>query len=185
MSSLLNDLVGKAQSLLNDFVTRSTNVYDASKNRIIISGLTLDGVVSATISSQVTGTVPESVDEAYFAFYDTWGSMVLQVELLPTAKAVDALQGLHRSQAKYKGYCGVTLTENGSFIGSFKGYITQLPSVVMKGEADNKTFEFTLWNPVVYGINTTAPLEGSAFGGLTMDAQEDNTTMSETKVNQV
>lgn len=184
MSSLLNDLVGKAQSLLNDFVTRSTKVYDASQNRIIVSGLTLDGVVSATISAQTTGVVPEAVDEAYFGFYDTWGNMVLQVELLPTAKAVDALQGLHRSQAKYKGYCGITLTENGSLIGSFKGFITQLPSVNMKGEADNRTFEFTLWNPVVYGINTTSPLQGTAFGGLTDDTQEDNTTMSETKVNQ-
>lgn len=184
MSSLLNDLVGKAQSLLNDFVTRSTKVYDASQNRIVVSGLTLDGVVTATISAQTTGIVPEAVDEAYFGFYDTWSSMVLQVELLPTAKAVDALQGLHRSQAKYKGYCGITLTENGALIGSFKGYITQLPSVGMKGEADNRTFEFTLWNPVVYGVNTFEPLKGTALGTVTDSGDEDVTTISETAVNQ-
>lgn len=184
MSSILDNLVGKAQSLLNDFVTRSTKVYDASKNRVIVSGLTLDGVVSATISAQNTGIVPDAVDEAYFGFYDTWGAMVLQVELLPTAKAVDALKGLHRSQAKYKGYCGITLSENGSLIGSFKGYITQLPSTTMKGEADNRTFEFTLWNPVVYGINTTAPLQGTATGSVTDTVEDDNTTISETKVNQ-
>lgn len=185
MSNVLTNLVGKARSLLNDFVTRNTKIYDASKNRIIISGLTLDGVVSATLSSKSTGTVPDSIDEAYFGFYDTWSNTTLTLEILPTAKSVDALNGLHRSQAQYKGYCSVTLTENGEFIGSFKGYITQLPSIGMKGEADNRTFEFVLWNPVVYGVNTTEPLAGNALGSLTGSDLEDNTTISESKVNQV
>lgn len=184
MSSLITNLVGKARSLLNDFVTRATKVYDASQNRIIISGLTLDGVVSATLSTQVTGTVPDAVDQAYFGFYDTWGSMTLTLEILPTAKSVDALQGLYRSQASLKGYCSITLTENGAFIGSFKGYITSLPSLGMKSEADNRTFEFVLWNPVVYGINEDESQTASATGSVTDTPEEDTTTISETTVNQ-
>lgn len=185
MSSILNNLVSKAQSLLNDVVTRNTKVYDASRNRLIVSGLVLDGVVSATLSAQSVGVVPESVDEAYFGFYDTWSPLVLQVELLPTAKSVTALDGLYRSQARYKGYCGVTISENGVLIGSFKAFITQTPSIGLKQEADNRVFEFTLWNPVVYGINTFEPVSGSATGGtLTSSDQEDNTTMSESTVNQ-
>lgn len=184
MSGMLTNLVGKAKSLLNDFVTRNTKVYDASQNRIIISGLVLDGVVSATLSNQAVGTIPESVDESYFGFYDTWGNTTLQVELLPTAKAVDALLGLHMMQSALKGWCGITLTENGELLGNFKGYITGLPSTVMKTEADNKTFEFTLWNPTVYGLNTSEPVKGNAVGTPTGGATEDNTTISETKVNQ-
>lgn len=184
MSNMLTDLVGKARSLLNDFVTRNTKVYDASQNRITISGLVLDGVVSATLSSRTVGTIPDSIDESYFGFYDTWGSTTLQVELLPTAKSVDALYGLQIMQAALKGWCGITLAENGELIGSFKGYITGLPSVTMKTEADNRTFEFTLWYPSVYGINTGEPVKGNALGTPTDVQPEDNITISETKVNQ-
>ena len=57
--SILNELASKAKDLLTggDFLNRKTKVYDASKNKIIVAGLTLDGVVSSSLSQQAVSEV--------------------------------------------------------------------------------------------------------------------------------
>lgn len=145
----LNDLTTKARELLDKAVTRQIKVYDSSKTKIIVSGLTLDGVTSATISAQKVGEGSSSTSQNYFSFYDTYEDTTLEVNLLPTAKAVDALYGLSVSQRLYKGYCKVLIIENGEPIGNFVGYIQNTPQHSLEKEAGDRAFSFLLKTPTI------------------------------------
>lgn len=175
---LLKDVIGKARSLVNNAVTRSIVVYDSSKNKIIVSGLNLDGVVKATLSARKIGELSNGTDEAYFGYYDVWDTYLLEVVLLPTAKAVDALQMLSLSQRIYKGHCKVSILENGESLGTYVGYIAGTPSIDLQKESDDRTFSFVLKQPKI-----TANILPSTLTQTETEAGN-ATTVNETVINQ-
>lgn len=153
---LLTDVQSKARDLLEKAITRTIAVYDPSKNKVIVSGLILDGVVKATLSAKKIGDSPMGVDQNYFGFYDVWDVLNLEVVLLPTAKANDALNSLSLSQRLYKGFVKVTILENGTSIGTYNGYIQQTPSIGLDYEGQDKTFSFILKQQTVTAQNITS-----------------------------
>lgn len=173
---ILNDVVQKARDLVNNAVTRTITVYDSSKNSIIVSGLTLDGVVKANLSSKKIGELSSGTDQTYFGFYDVWDNLTLEVTLLPTAKSVSALELLSYSQRMYKGHTRISIVENGQAVGTYLGYITTTPSIDLEKEAGDRVYTFVLKQPLV-----TAYTLSNSQTTITNDS---NNTLSESLVNQ-
>lgn len=173
---ILTDVVQKARDLVNKAVTRTITVYDSSKNSIIVSGLTLDGVVKVNLSSKKIGESPVATDQAYFGFYDVWENLTLEVTLLPTAKSVSALELLSYSQRLYKGHSRISIMENGQAVGTYLGYITSTPAIDLEKEAGDRVYTFALKQPIV-----TAYTLSNTQTNITNDS---NNTLSESQINQ-
>lgn len=161
---ILTDAVSKAKSLLNNAITKSIKVYDASKTKIIVSGLVLDGVTKATLTQNKVGDTVNGVSENYFGFYESWETPTLEISFLPTAKAIDSLKLLHKAQSKLKGFAKIIIIENGVMIDSLSGYLTGLPSYTLEKEVDDRVFTFTvnrsaLVDNITESTNTTTVTE--------------------------
>lgn len=130
------DLMGKASEL----ATRSTGVYDASKNNIMIAGVMLDGVVSSTISDKQVSQQEQGLDHSYYTYYDVVTPQTLTVNILPTAKSNDVLFMLYERQERLKGHFNVYIYENGRLEGTYKGHIIALPEKTMQLEANDRTY---------------------------------------------
>lgn len=150
---ILTDAVSKARELVTKAVTRTIKVYDPSKNKFIVSGVTLDGVIKATLSSQKMGESSTGTDQSYFAFYDVWDNYTFELTVLPTARSNDVLQMLALSQSLYKGFCRISILENGSSLGTFTGYIVSTPAIDLEKEASERTFSFVVKQPQI-SVNT-------------------------------
>ena len=91
--SFVNDVVGKAKDLLatgaNNLINRRTKVYDASKNKVYIGGLELDGVVNCTVSQRTYTRQQQGVHSSYYTYFDVEEPMTLTISVLPTAKCND------------------------------------------------------------------------------------------------
>lgn len=166
---ILTDAVSKARELVTKAVTRKIKVYDPSKNKFVISGATLDGVTKAHLSTKKIGEGTTGTDQAYFGFYDVWESYTFDITVLPTSNSVDVLQMLSLSQTLYKGFCRISILENGASIGTFIGYITSTPAVDLEKEASERTFSFTLKQPQI-SVNTIP--EVSVDSGFDADITE-------------
>lgn len=141
---ILTDAVSKAKSLLNNAITRTIKVYDASKTKIIVSGLVLDGVTKVTLTQDKVGDIVNGVNENDLGFYESWETPTLEISLLPTAKAIDSLKLLYKAQTKLKGFVKIVVIENGVMIDSLSGYLTSLPSYTLEKEVDDRVFTFTV-----------------------------------------
>lgn len=146
----LGQALAKAKTLVNGVIEKTIKVYDPSKNKIVVSGIHIDGIVKATVTSQKVGDSQGAVDPRYFSFFDTWENILLDIEVLPTAKSVEILQLLFSAQQTKKGYSKISITENGKFVGVFLGYITTLPSIDLSVEPENKTYQFILYKPQLF-----------------------------------
>ena len=158
--SILNELASKAKDLLTggDFLNRKTKVCDASKNRIIVAGFNLDGVVSSSLSQQTVSKVEQGVSRGYYTFVDVWDSQTLTVNVLPTAKCNDLLELLATEQSKKKGYFSLYVSENGNIVNVYKARLISIPERQMQLEANDRQY--------VFGLYTT-PSESLSYDSTT------------------
>lgn len=158
--SILNELASKAKDLLTggDFLNRKTKVYDASKNKIIVAGFTLDGVVSSSLSQQAVSKVEQGVSRGYYTFVDLWDAQTLTVNVLPTAKCNDLLELLATEQSKKKGYFSLYVSENGNIVNVYKARLISIPERQMQLEANDRQY--------VFGLYTT-PSESLSYDSTT------------------
>lgn len=158
--SILNELASKAKDLLTggDFLNRKTKVYDASKNKIIVAGFTLDGVVSSSLSQQAVSKVEQGVSMGYYTFVDVWDAQTLTVNVLPTAKCNDLLELLATEQSKKKGYFSLYVSENGNIVNVYKARLISIPERQMQLEANDRQY--------VFGLYTT-PSESLSYDSTT------------------
>lgn len=158
--SILNELASKAKDLLTggDFLNRKTKVYDASKNKIIVAGFNLDGVVSSSLSQQALSKVEQGVSRGYYTFVDVWDAQTLTVNVLPTAKCNDILELLATEQSKKKGYFSLYVSENGNIVNVYKARLISIPERQMQLEANDRQY--------VFGLYTT-PSESLSYDSTT------------------
>lgn len=158
--SILNELASKAKDLLTggDFLNRKTKVYDASKNKIIVAGFNLDGVVSSSLSQQAVSKVEQGVSRGYYTFVDVWDAQTLTVNVLPTAKCNDLLELLAKEQSKKKGYFSLYVSENGNIVNVYKARLISIPERQMQLEANDRQY--------VFGLYTT-PSESLSYDSTT------------------
>ena len=158
--SILNELASKAKDLLTggDFLNRKTKVYDASKNKIIVAGFNLDGVVSSSLSQQAVSKVEQGVSRGYYTFVDVWDAQTLTVNVLPTAKCNDLLELLATEQSKKKGYFSLYVSENGNIVNVYKARLISIPERQMQLEANDRQY--------VFGLYTT-PSESLSYDSTT------------------
>ena len=158
--SILNELASKARDLLTggDFLNRKTKVYDASKNKIIVAGFNLDGVVSSSLSQQTVSKVEQGVSRGYYTFVDAWDAQTLTVNVLPTAKCNDLLELLATEQSKKKGYFSLYVSENGNIVNVYKARLISIPERQMQLEANDRQY--------VFGLYTT-PSESLSYDSTT------------------
>lgn len=173
---ILTDAVTKARDLVTKAITRTIKVYDPSKNKFIVSGVTLDGVVRATLSARKVGETSLGTDPSYFGFYDVWDNYTLDLSVLPTARSPDVLQMLALSQKLYKGHCKITIVENGQSIGTFIGYMISTSGVDLEKEASERSFTFSLKQPNITANSIPTTSIDNSFNS-------DSTEISETVVN--
>lgn len=159
--SILDGIKDKAQQLMgkaSSLVTRKTDVYDASKNSITVAGVTLDGVVSASLSDKQVTQQLAGNDSTYYTYYDVITPQTLAINLLPTARANEVLEMLYERQNRLKGWLQISITENGVLQGVFRGHIIALPEKQMQTESNDRTYTFgvtTVITPVAIDQNTT------------------------------
>lgn len=158
--SILNELASKAKDLLTggDFLNRKTKVYDASKNKIIVAGFNLDGVISSSLSQQAVSKVEQGVSRGYYTFVDVWDAQTLTVNVLPTAKCNDLLELLATEQSKKKGYFSLYVSENGNIVNVYKARLISIPERQMQLEANDRQY--------VFGLYTT-PSESLSYDSTT------------------
>src|SRR5699024_3358923 len=95
MTIVLKDIKDKAKKLLNDsepYVTRQTKAYDSTKNKIIVAGYTLDGVVSSTLSADTISVQQQGIDYGYTGVHEMLTQRTLTVTVLPTATCLEMVR---------------------------------------------------------------------------------------------
>ena len=159
----ISDIASKAQDLLNKAVTRKTKVYDASKNKITVGLLQLDGVIEASVSQKTVTRAEQGIDTSYYTYYDVEEPLTLSVTLLPTAKANDILKALAVKQKKLKGFIRLEVHENGNIIDQFRGHLISLPEIQMSIEAGNRTYVFGVVSEsgIDFSVNDVTEVEES------------------------
>lgn len=143
--SILDGILDKAKSLLggaSELAKRTTDVYDASKNRILICGLEIDGVVSSTLSERVITQVDQGLDVTYYTYYDVIVPQTLTISLLPTSKSNDVLEMICDEQRRSRGWLSIVVYENGNIIESYRGHFISLTDRQMQQEGNDRQYVF-------------------------------------------
>lgn len=146
---LLSDIKAKAESLLKDAgeqVKRDTQVYDASKNYVIVSGVTLDGVVSSVLSADVIMNHESGIDSTYQMVYENVDTKTLTITLLPTANANSILKHLAKRQKDLKGWCKIVVVDNGETVNIFRGVLMQGAEITSQAESADRQYTFAVTN---------------------------------------
>lgn len=132
--------------IASPYAARNSGVYDVSKNKIIVAGVFLDGIVDAKLSAETITRHDVGIDQRYVAIYKTIEQRTLTVELLPTANCLPLLRRLADVQQRNSGWFNISIHENGRLVDVYRAWINQLPEVSIKSDADNKQ--------VVFGVKT-------------------------------
>lgn len=139
------DIKRRAKNVLEvakPYAEKSSGVYDVSKNKIIVAGIPLDGVVEAKLSESVLTRHENGIDHRYVAIYKSIEQKTFSVSLLPTARCLDLLYQLGDSQQLYSGWFNISIHENGRLVDVYRAWINTLPEVSMRAETDNKVVTF-------------------------------------------
>lgn len=145
MNNILNSLKDKAAALWgnkNTILNRATPIYDASRNKIFVAGLELDGVVNAMLSPRTRTRVEQGIDEGYYAYYDAQEPQTFAVETLPTAACNEVLELLAMRQKKEGGWFHLTIYENGALKELMRAHIISTSDIHLTQEPNNKSFVF-------------------------------------------
>ena len=146
---VLDELSDKANSLLdkyglNGVVKRQTQLYDSSKNTILVAGIPLVGVVSSSINAENILKQEQGIDVNYTVYYETIESSTLTITLLPTAPSNDLFKDLRIAQQKTKGWFSVSVHENGKLEGVYKAYILSMPQKDMQTDSNDRVYVLAL-----------------------------------------
>lgn len=143
------DIKDKAKELLKvsePFTVRQTQTYNAAKNSIIVAGLTLDGVVSSTLSADVITKQETGIDYYYTTYYHSIEQRTLTVTFLPTSKSLDVLRELALKQQINRGWFNLSVHENDKIVNVYRAWIISLPELGMQQDAGDRE--------VVFGIKS-------------------------------
>ena len=154
--SILDGIKDKAKELLKisePFVVRQTQTYNAAKNRIIVAGLPLDGVVSSTLNADVITKQETGIDYYYTTYYHSIEQRTLTVTFLPTARSLDVLRELALKQQSSRGWFNLSIHENDKIVNVYRAWIISLPEISMQQEADDREVVFGI-NPMHSGIHS-------------------------------
>lgn len=143
--TIVSGLLGKAQNLLGKVITRKTKVYDASKNRFVVAGITLDGLTSVELSGDLVSKTELGIDGQYYAYYEAFDNATARLSVLPTARCNDILKALKHAQTKRKGWVKVSIYDNGNFVGNFNGHLMSTGSLSQGIEAQDIEYVFGLY----------------------------------------
>ena len=146
---VLDELSDKANSLLgkyglNNVVKRQTQLYDSSKNTILVAGIPLVGVVSSSINAENILKQEQGIDVNYTVYYETIESNTLTVTILPTSPSNDLLKDLRNTQQKTKGWFSASVHENGKLEGVYKAYILSMPQKDMQTDSNDRAYVLAL-----------------------------------------
>lgn len=139
------DIKARAKEVIDTaspYLARNSGVYNPSKNKIIVAGIILDGIVDAKLSAEMLTNHESGIDHRYIAIYKTIEQKTLTVELLPTASCLPLLHQLGDVQQKSSGWFNISIHENGMLVDVYRAWINQLPEVSFKAETDNKQVVF-------------------------------------------
>ena len=161
--SILDGIKEKAKKLIDivePHTLRQTKIYDSSRNKIIVAGYTLDGVVSSAISSDTLTKQEVGIDYYYTTYYQATEQRTLTVTLLPTADCLEIIRSLALTQQTSKGWFNIAVHENDKIVNVYRGWVMELPEIGMQQDAGDRT--------VVFGIKTM-------FAGLSLIDQTTDT----------
>ena len=147
--SILDGIKDKAKELLKisePFAVRQTQTYNAAKNRIIVAGLPLDGVVSSSLNADVITRQEVGIDYYYTTYYHSIEQRTLTVTFLPTARSLDVLRDLALKQQISRGWFNLSIHENDKIVNVYRAWIISLPEISMQQEAGDRE--------VVFGIKS-------------------------------
>lgn len=147
--SILDGIKDKAKELLSmaePYARRQTAVYDASKNRVVVAGFNIDGLVSATVSADTLTKQETGIDYGYTTYYEAIEQKTLSVNVLPTAQCLDVLKLLALKQQDTKGWFNIAVHENDKVVNVYRGWVIDLPEIGMQQDAGDRT--------VVFGIKS-------------------------------
>lgn len=139
------EIKSKAKEVIDiasPYAARNSGVYDASKNKIIVAGIVLDGIVDAKLSAEVLTSHQSGIDHRYIAIYKAIEQKTLTVDLLPTASCLPMLYQLGEVQQMSSGWFNISIHENGKLVDVYRAWINQLPEVSLKSDTDNKQILF-------------------------------------------
>ena len=139
------DIKARAKEVIDTaspYAARNSGVYDPSKNKIIVAGIFLDGIVDAKLSAEMLTNHESGIDHRYIAIYKTIEQKTLTVELLPTASCLPLLHQLGDVQQRSSGWFNISIHENGKLVDVYRAWINQLPEVSFKADTDNKQVVF-------------------------------------------
>lgn len=154
--SILDGIKDKAKELLKisePFAVRQTQTYNAAKNRIIVAGLPLDGVVSSTLNADVITRQETGIDYYYTTYYHSIEQKTLTVTFLPTARSLDVLRDLALKQQNSRGWFNLSVHENDKIVNVYRAWIISLPEISMQQEAGDREVIFGI-KSMYSGINS-------------------------------
>lgn len=158
------DLLGSATDFLKGVVTKKVKTYDSSKNEIWVSGMKLDGVVTATLSDNVRTSSETGVDKQYYAITETFTTQTLSVTILPTAMCYEQLVTLDYMSQQERAVLPLYVMENGSVVDLFSSHIISLGDRTMGMTSSQRT--------VTFGVTRTSYVETNIIteqSGLSVD----------------
>ena len=170
---VLDELSNKANSLLdkyglNNVVKRQTQLYDSSKNTILVAGIPLVGVVSSSINAENILKQEQGVDVNYTIYYETIESNTLTITLLPTSPSNDLLKDLRVAQQKTKGWFSVSVHENGKLEGVYKAYILSMTQKDMQIDSNDRVYVLAL-NPYAPNLMRTQEINETTQSATTVE----------------
>ena len=182
--SILDGIKDKAKELLKvaePFAVRKTQTYNAAKNRIIVAGLPLDGVVSSTLNADVITRQVTGIDYYYTTYYHSLEQRTLTVVFLPTAKSLDVLRNLALKQQITKGWFNLSVHENDKIVNVYRAWIISLPEISMQQEAGDREVIFGIKSVYsgIHSIDQPTDYESenySKYGARPQDAGSNNTS---------
>ena len=168
MASILTGLAEKAKSLWGggNLLERSTKVYDASRNKITIARMEIDGIEEATISARTISVAEFGIDPSYYTYYDKEEMMTLTLNILPTAKSNSVLQALSRKQQELKGWFYISVYENGDIVDIFRSHIISMPEINLSMQAPNKVYVFGVKSTLTTNVFASDSTAKTATGSI-------------------
>lgn len=130
--------------LAERLASRSSNIYDPSKNIIIIAGITLEGWTSATINSDTVLGQEQGIDHRYTAMYTKFEQRTLTISFLPTSWQLFLLRDLTQMQLNTKGWFRLSISENGVLMNVYHAQVISTPEITMDRESQDRTFTFLI-----------------------------------------
>ena len=141
--ALLN-LPSDVSNFLKGVITKRVKTYDPTKNKIIVAGMVLDGVVSATLSEHKRTEAIVGVDRQYNTTYESFSTQTIEVTLLPETICYEKLEELAWMCHKNKAMFGLSIEENGGVFDNFQASILSFSGITLSLEGEDKTITFNV-----------------------------------------